>query len=125
VVGLGGPTNLLSPRFAGLARAKVTQDVPAPRAGFVAAMDTRALGLVVVELGGGRRRASDAIDPRVGLSHVLALGMRVEAGQPLMRVHAATHAAAQAASAQVLAAITIADAAPRAKTLIVERIAAG
>ncbi|HET9977830.1 MAG TPA: thymidine phosphorylase [Burkholderiaceae bacterium] len=122
VVGLGGPSNVLSARFAGLARTQVVQDVPAPRAGFVAAMDTRALGVAVVELGGGRRRASDAVDPRVGLSEVLPVGTRVDAGQPLLRVHAATRAGAQAAAAQIAAALKIADAAPRAKALIVERI---
>jgi thymidine phosphorylase len=122
VVGLGGPSNLLSPRFTGLARAKVVLDVPAPRAGFVSAMDTRALGVVVVELGGGRRRASDVVDPRVGLSEVLCVGTRVDAGQPLLRVHAATRESAQAALARVAAAIRIADAAPRGKALIVERI---
>jgi thymidine phosphorylase len=125
VAGLGGPSNVLSPRFAGLARAKVVLDVPAPRAGFIGAMDTRALGVVVVELGGGRRRADDAVDPSVGLSHVLALGARVEGGQPLLRVHASTRASALAAAARVSAAITIADAAPRENVVIIERIAPG
>jgi thymidine phosphorylase len=122
VAGLGGPTNVLSPRFAGLARAKVTLDVPAPRTGYVAAMNTRALGLVVVGLGGGRRRADDAVDASVGLSHMLALGTRVEAGEPLLRVHASARANAQAAVAQATAAITIADATPRERALIVERV---
>jgi thymidine phosphorylase len=125
VAGLGGPSHVLSPRFAGLARARVVVDVPAPRAGFIGAMDTRALGLVVVELGGGRRRAVDAVDPSVGLSRVQALGERVDAGQPLLRVHASTRAGALAAAARVTAAITVTDAAPRESRVIVERIAPG
>jgi thymidine phosphorylase len=73
-------------------------------------MDTRALGLVVLALGGGRRRASDSIDPRVGLSHVLPLGTRVQSGQPLLRVHAASTADAGAALASLGAALHIGDA---------------
>nr|MBA2816297.1 Thymidine phosphorylase [Candidatus Pantoea persica] len=37
-------------------------------------MDTRALGMAVVAMGGGRQRASDAIDYSVGLSETIALG---------------------------------------------------
>ena len=47
-----------------LAGAPLIADVTAGRDGFVAGIDTRGLGLAVVELGGGRRRASDAHRPR-------------------------------------------------------------
>ena len=40
------------------------------RAGFVTAIDVRAVGIAVVELGGGRARASDAIDPAVGFTEL-------------------------------------------------------
>jgi thymidine phosphorylase len=112
VAGLGGPTDVLSARFSGLARAPVTVDVPAPRAGFVTAMDTRAIGLAVAALGGGRLRASDRIDPRVGLSAVAGRGAAVRQGDPLARVHARTRAEAATARAAVLAAITIGTRAP-------------
>ncbi len=110
VAGLGGPTDVLT--AAHLPTAPVSLDVPAARDGVLAAMDTRALGMVVVALGGGRRRAGDAVDPRVGLSHVQALGSRVRAGDALLRVHAADVAQAEAAAQAVLAAISVADGAP-------------
>ena len=106
VAGLGGPADVL--RHAALPTAPVQIDVQAPQAGTLAAMDTRALGLVVVALGGGRRLASDAVDARVGLSQLLPLGSLVQAGQPLLRVHAADASAAQAARQAVLAALQIA-----------------
>jgi thymidine phosphorylase len=122
---LGGPGDVLSPRFAGLARARVQIDVPAPRGGVLAAMDTREVGLAVVDLGGGRRRADDVIDPGVGLSHVKPLGTRVAEGEPLIRVHAANRDAAQAAAARIAAALSIRSRAPRPTTVVIERIAGG
>ena len=119
VAGLGGPKNVLSPRFAGLAKAPVVIDVPAPRSGFVAAMNTRAMGLAVITLGGGRLRASDAVDARVGLAQVRAIGSAVRRGEPLAQVHARTRGEAQVACNQYLAAITLAEKKPaRAPVLL-------
>jgi thymidine phosphorylase len=120
---LGGPRDVFAPRGVKLPSARVVLDVPAPRAGFVSAMDTRAIGLVVVDLGGGRRVARDAIDPAVGLSHIEPRGTRVIAGQPLMRVHARSRAQAQAAIAQVQRALVLADSAPAPQPVVIERLA--
>ena len=131
VAALGGPPDVLTD--ARLPTAPVQVDVPAPQGGWLQAMDTRALGLVVLGLGGGRQRPGDAVDPRVGLSHVLPLGSAVQAGQPLLRVHAADLAQAAEAARQVLAAITVAPddsggaqaadaAAAAAAPVVVERI---
>jgi thymidine phosphorylase len=62
-------------------------DLPAPGSGWVASLDTKAIGLAVIELGGGRRRAGDAIDHSVGVECLLRLGDRVESGEPLFRVY--------------------------------------
>ena len=119
VAGLGGPKNVLSARFAGLAKAPVVIDITAPRAGFVAAMDTRAIGLAVIALGGGRLRASDAVDARVGFSHVQPIGTQVQHGDALARVHARSRGDAMAAQSQLLAAIAIADtSAPATPTVL-------
>jgi thymidine phosphorylase len=107
VAALGGPADVL--RDACLPRAPVCRAVPAPHAGWVAAMDTRALGLAVVELGGGRRRPGDTVDPRVGLAGVRHVGRRVETGEPLAWVHAADEAAAARAAGAVAAAFSLAQ----------------
>ena len=120
VAGLGGPADVLA--AAHLPVAPVSRDVPAARDGVLAAMDTRALGLVVVALGGGRRRAGDGVDPRVGLSQVQALGSRLRAGDALLRVHAADAAQAEAAVQAVLAAITVADQAPVIGPVVIETL---
>jgi thymidine phosphorylase len=85
-------------------------------------MDARALGLVVVELGGGRRRAGDTIDPRVGLSDIRPLGSLLRAGDPLLRVHAASAAQAQAACQSLLASITLADTSPPVGPVVIETL---
>ena len=113
VAGLGGPVDVLKAGADHLPQAPVQRPVPAARSGMLAAMDTRALGLAVVALGGGRRRASDAVDPRVGFDKVLALGSAVRAGEPLAIVHAASVADADAAVAALRAALRIEDGAAR------------
>ena len=112
VAALGGPQDVL--HDAQLPTAPVQCDVAATQPGFVTHIDTRALGLAVVALGGGRQRPGDAVNPSVGLSHVLALGARVDAGEPLARVHAADATTAQAAQHAVLRAFGLDRAAPRA-----------
>lgn len=122
VAGLGGPADLLERAGHHLAAAPVVVDAPAPRGGFIAHMDTRALGLVVVALGGGRTRPGERIDPRVGLDHIAPLGTRIERGAPLARVHAADPASAARAVAAVAAAMQLADAPPPADPAVIERM---
>ncbi len=117
---LGGPVDVL--HDARLPAAPVQVTVPAPRRGRLLACDVRALGLVVVALGGGRTRPGDRVDPRVGLSQLLPLGRAVNAGDTLCVVHAGSDAAAAAAAAGVQAAFTVGDAAPSATAVVLDRV---
>ncbi len=101
---LGGPRDVLAD--AGLERAPVRHTVVAPRGGLLLACDVRALGLVVLGLGGGRRTPADRIDPRVGLLDMAAPGTALRAGEPLAQVHAATQPDAQHAERALLAALS-------------------
>lgn len=121
ITALGGPPDMAEDWHTHLPTAPVIGDVLAHAAGHVAAIDGEALGLVVVGLGGGRRIETDQIDPAVGLTDVIALGDKVEAGQPLATVHARTEDAAEAAAQAVQAAIMI-GAAPQVPALIRERV---
>ena len=67
------------------------------------AIDAREVGLAVVELGGGRARAADAIDPAVGLTELAGLGAEVAADAPLALVHARDEGAAARAIARLAA----------------------
>jgi thymidine phosphorylase len=112
VAGLGGPADLLEHPGRHLVPAPVVLDVPAGRGGFVEAIDTRALGLAVVALGGGRLHPGQPVDARVGLDRMLHRGSPVSPGEPLARIHAADAAAARQALAAVRNAFTLADAPP-------------
>ena len=92
-----------------LAQAPVVREARARGVGFVTAIDTRALGVAVVALGGGRRRAGDAIDPAVGLSELAPLGADVSS-LALARIHARDEASADAASQALRAAYAIGEA---------------
>jgi thymidine phosphorylase len=109
VAGLGGPRDVLARGEALLPRAQVQRPLPSPRDGVVGAMDTRAVGLAVIALGGGRARAGDTIDPSVGLSDVRAVGARVARGEPLAIVHATSDDSADAALHSLRTAIRVAD----------------
>ena len=123
VARLGGPARVL--QHAALPRAPVQHVVLAPRGGTLRAVDTRAVGLAVVALGGGRQRPGEAIDPRVGFAGLQPLGTAFEAGQALATVHAATEHAAEAAAEALLAAVTLDDgqrALPAPLPTVLERI---
>lgn len=122
VAALGGPADLLDRPEAYLVAAPVVKPVPAPRDGFLTAMATRDLGVAIVELGGGRRQAGDAIDMRVGFSDVKPLGTQLKAGQPLALIHAADDAAADRAIGAYLAACKIDDQAVAATPLVMAEV---
>jgi pyrimidine-nucleoside phosphorylase len=105
-----------------LPTAPVQQAVPAPADGYVADIDPDALGRVVLELGGGRRLATDTIDHSTGINELAAVGTRVAAGEPLCRIHARNAEEAAGATAKVLAAIRLAEQPPGETPVIIETI---
>jgi thymidine phosphorylase len=120
VAALGGPRDVFAD--AGLASAPSVRDVLCERDGVLAAMDTRAIGLAVIALGGGRNVAGADIDPRVGFDRIVPLDTRVHRGEPLARVHAASEADAERGAAAFAAALRVADASAPAATLVHEVI---
>ena len=110
VTALGGPADVMDRPAVYLAAAPVVVPVPAPCDGVIVGMQTRAIGMAVVELGGGRRKATDTIDIRVGLTQLQPLGTRLQKGDALAWVHAADTASAHHAVTQLLAAFHVSDA---------------
>jgi pyrimidine-nucleoside phosphorylase len=96
-------------------------EVTSPRPGYVAAMDTEALGRVVIELGGGRKKLGDVLDLSTGFEMLIRLGDEIEVGQPLARVFAKSDAAARVQQ-EIINAITLSQEPSLPPTLIAERI---
>ena len=122
VAALGGPLDFVERYPDRLPSAPVILAVPAPRAGFVTAVDARALGEAVVHLGGGRLVGSDRINPSVGLTGLATIGEEMAAGEPLALVHAPDAAKGAAAVAAVRAAYRLAEEAPEEPALLHGRI---
>jgi thymidine phosphorylase len=115
VAALGGPSDIVDDPDAHLERAPVVREVFPDEDGVVTAHDTRALGIAVMSLGGGRAVETDVIDMAVGLDAVAGPGTAVaRGGRPLAVIHARDEAGADAAQAAVRAAITVGDAGARA-----------
>ncbi len=71
-----------------LPKATIIQTVPAPRSGYLAGINAREVGETAVELGAGRARKSDPIDPAVGILVQQKVGNHVEEGDVLFTIHA-------------------------------------
>jgi thymidine phosphorylase len=107
VVMQGGPADLLEQPEKYLKKAPVIRPLESPTSGCIEIIDTRAIGMCVVELGGGRRLIEDRIDHRVGLSELRDAGETILQGEPLAVIHAADEAGWQAAAKTLTAAITV------------------
>ncbi len=123
VAALGGPADFLENADSYLPKAPVVKAVHAETPGFVSEVDTRAVGVSVITLGGGRRRASDRIDYAVGLTDIAALGEEISNERPLAVIHAKDEATATEAAEALRAAIKIAEEAPQLSGAVYERIA--
>lgn len=94
----------------------------APRRGFVARVEPRAVGRGIVTLGGGRQRVDDPIDPAVGFVITAKPGDWVEEGEPLATIFARDAAGIEKGRAALREAIAIADEAEPPLPLISHRV---
>ncbi|MFT6182472.1 MAG: thymidine phosphorylase [Paracoccaceae bacterium] len=122
VEGLGGPGDLIESPEKYFPKAEVVVDVSCKDAGWVDQIDTRELGMAVVELGGGRMRAEDGIDNTVGLSEIVELGTKLDKGEPLCRIHARNEEEARRAKERVVKAVTLSDSQVSGQPVIYEVI---
>jgi thymidine phosphorylase len=121
VVELGGPSELVEAPSRYLASAPITHPVEPRESGVVTAIDVRAVGIAIINLGGGRARETDVIDHAVGLTEVAAVGERVEpGGRPLTLVHARDEDSARRAGDAVRAAYVMGDSPPAPRNPVIE-----
>ncbi|KAA3664749.1 MAG: pyrimidine-nucleoside phosphorylase, partial [Chloroflexi bacterium] len=92
-----------------LPSAQFIEQVVAPRSGWIAAMDTTAIGWANVRLGAGRLVKSDKIDHAVGMILPTKVGEQLEAGHILGEIHANDFEKLATAREELLAAITWSD----------------
>lgn len=122
VVALGGPKKLVEQPWKHLERAPLEAAIAPARAGTVGHIDTRAIGMVVVALGGGRTRPHDPVDHAVGLTELAGLGDTVGADRPLAIVHARTQAQVDQATVLLQAAYRVGGKQTRSNDPVLDRI---
>ncbi len=93
----------------GCFRPRPSTTIASDRSGTLAAVDAEALGRASGDLGAGRKRKGDPIDPAVGVVFHPKIGDRVERGQELGDVHARTDEDAERCLVAIRAAMTIAE----------------
>jgi pyrimidine-nucleoside phosphorylase len=107
-----------------LPTARVVVEIRAPRAGFVRALDAGEVGLLVLDLGGGRRRKGDAIDPAVGVVLDVTVGGEVARGDRLAVVHASSHDAGELAARRLARLYQIGEEPPEISQIVRQRVIA-
>ena len=85
---LGGPNDFIERADEYLPKAQKIGDFPSPSGGYLQSVNGRILGMAVIELGGGRKQADDALDLSVGLDRFVRIGEQVSRGDSLLRIHA-------------------------------------
>ncbi len=90
VASLGGPTDFCDDVWKYLPKSKIVRPVYAKNSGYVIGMDTRGIGLSVIELHGGRTLPEQKIDYANGYTDFCQTGDWVDNQHPLAVVHASS-----------------------------------
>lgn len=124
VAALGGPKKFVDDPWQHLEAAPITAAIHPERAGTVRRIDTRAVGMVVVALGGGRTRPQDDVDHTVGLTWLATTGEQVGPDRPLALVHARTQAQVDQSTALLRAAYRLTGRAAGEQPAVIDRLTA-
>ena len=69
---------------------KTLKDIFANKKGWIKKIHTRELGLILIELGGGRKQVTDKINFSVGFDNVATIGDIIDTSKPLITVYSQT-----------------------------------
>lgn len=98
-------------------------EIASPRGGFLASIDTFAAGNLAVDLGAGRRKQEDPIDPSAGIMFDSNVGDEVRSGTVLARVFKGRRSPGDdEIRARFLAAVGFSDEPPVMPPMILERM---
>jgi len=90
-----------------LPRAPIIKPIKAEQSGYIQEIQAQKIGLAVMALGGGRQKKDDKIDYAVGMVCNAKVGERVEKGELLYTIHAASESTASSGIEQINAAYKI------------------
>jgi thymidine phosphorylase len=107
ITAMGGPADLMSNGENFLPKANIIKTITTSQSGYISTMDTRAIGMALVEMGGGRVDHNQSLDYSVGFSDIKPKGTKVATGDVIAIVHAKDEDQAAIAIKQYLTAVEI------------------
>ncbi len=90
VAALGGPKDFIEAPQKYLPQAKIIRPIYPLQEGFVSAMDTREVGLSIIEMKGGRITPDQKLDYATGYTEFCQIGQKVDKNIPLAIAHVQT-----------------------------------
>jgi pyrimidine-nucleoside phosphorylase len=99
----GGDPRVVDDPATVLPSAPAVLPLMAADAGHLAGVDAEAVGRIAADLGAGRARKGDPIDPAVGLTLGVKVGQKVDRGDQVGTIHAGDEDAARGAADRLLA----------------------
>ncbi len=102
--------------------AKERAPLNADRSGFITRLNTYEIGMASVQLGAGRLRSEDGIDPQAGIILHKKLGDAVSSGDVLLEIHTNRHRQIEPALRRLKNAITIGEQPESLPALILKEI---
>jgi pyrimidine-nucleoside phosphorylase len=118
----GNPAVLDDPAI--LPQAAECELFTAPRRGFVARIEPKAIGRGIIEMGGGRTKVDDVIAPGVGFVITARPGDWVEVGEPMATIFARDRAGIGSGRQALRSAVVVADEAEPPLPLVSHRVSA-
>lgn len=106
----------------GLVVAPLAFELEAPRAGWLAKVDCRQVGLSLADLDGARRQVDDPLDLTAGIDFLPKVGTKVAKGDILVRLYCDNSEKAATAADRILAALTFSATAVPCNSLILDRL---
>jgi pyrimidine-nucleoside phosphorylase len=107
-----------------LPTAPIVEVFLASRTGTVRQVEPRVIGKVVVQMGGGRQKVDDVVDPSVGFVISVRPGQKVAKGEPLASIYARTEADVVLARAALEQSVVIGGGAVELLPLVTARVTA-
>ena len=117
----GGDISYLM-NFALYPKSKVHEEFKSPASGYISAINTYQLGMAGLELGAGRLKKEDIIDPKAGIILHAKIGDKVSKGQLIADIYTDDHKKVALANVRLSQAFTFSSKKPAKLKLIKEII---
>ncbi|MAO66272.1 MAG: thymidine phosphorylase [Balneola sp.] len=99
-------------------KAKYEFEVKSDRDGYLTEMNSFEIGMASVEMGAGRRKKEDDVDPQAGIVLKKKIGDKISKGETILVGYTNKPSAIEAASDQLFGAVTIAETKPEEVNLV-------